>query len=227
MRHRSKYKSQPFREALLKNFGSEYLYGGAEISPMLHDAKVAVTTTSMSGDVSYLYGNYIRQDEDDHFYDYQPGLCMQVWQAAAATSAAPKYFKRFECQHSCGCCVPEEFLDGAIYYNNPVSVANNERRFLFPDVAEKHPDVLLSIGTGMHAQHVSTAMRKEKPYLHPSKRATACVPSLLGRLKKSLPNGEYIGRVAKIIDLIVSFTALVCAHRVSLTKSRQTGSIPS
>ncbi|KAG9636054.1 FabD/lysophospholipase-like protein, partial [Aureobasidium melanogenum] len=40
------------------------------------------------------------------------------------------------------------YIDGGLYHNNPVYVANRERKLLWPAIADKHPDVLLSIGTG-------------------------------------------------------------------------------
>jgi hypothetical protein len=68
---------------------------------------------------------------------------MQVWHAARATSAAPRYFKPFRSPTT-----TKEYWDGALYHNNPIIVANHERRLLWPDVAASHPDVVLSIGTG-------------------------------------------------------------------------------
>jgi len=44
----------------------------------------------------------------------------------------------------------EGFLDGAIFHNNPVRIANYESKLLWPDAEECHPDILLSIGTGHH-----------------------------------------------------------------------------
>lgn len=68
---------------------------------------------------------------------------MQIWHAARATSAAPRYFKPFRSPTTM-----KEYWDGALYHNNPVVVANHERRLLWPDVAASHPDIVLSIGTG-------------------------------------------------------------------------------
>jgi hypothetical protein len=44
----------------------------------------------------------------------------------------------------------ECFLDGAVFHNNPVRIANYESKLLWPDAEECHPDILLSIGTGRH-----------------------------------------------------------------------------
>jgi hypothetical protein len=42
----------------------------------------------------------------------------------------------------------EGFLDGAVFHNNPVRIANYESRLIWSDAEERHPDILLSIGTG-------------------------------------------------------------------------------
>lgn len=62
---------------------------------------------------------------------------------ARATSAAFPYFKPF-CRDETG----QNFLDGGIYNNCPAKVALLERRLLWGDVADRHPDMLLSLGTG-------------------------------------------------------------------------------
>jgi hypothetical protein len=60
---------------------------------------------------------------------------------ARATSAAPRYFKPF--YHK---ATGHTFSDGALCFNNPIHIADNERQLLWPH--HDHPDVLLSIGTG-------------------------------------------------------------------------------
>jgi hypothetical protein len=40
------------------------------------------------------------------------------------------------------------YIDGALFYNNPATVANQERKLLWPDASGQQPDILLSIGTG-------------------------------------------------------------------------------
>lgn len=42
----------------------------------------------------------------------------------------------------------EGFLDGAVFFNNPVRIANYESKLIWPDAEDRHPDILLSIGTG-------------------------------------------------------------------------------
>lgn len=60
-----------------------------------------------------------------------------------ASSAAPTYFKEFHHETS-----QETFQDGGLKFNNPVGLANEERRILWPESKDQDPDILLSIGTG-------------------------------------------------------------------------------
>jgi patatin-like phospholipase/acyl hydrolase len=74
-----------------------------------------------------------------------------IWQAARATSAAPTFFKRI---HIGPEGAEEEFLDGGLGSNNPVSKLIEEAEEAFPDLKRKFPnlkprfDCILSIGTG-------------------------------------------------------------------------------
>lgn len=63
--------------------------------------------------------------------------------SARATSAAPTYYKHFSHEPS-----GQVFIDGGIWHNNPVVIADSERKLLWPDVAHLPPDILLSIGSG-------------------------------------------------------------------------------
>ena len=74
-----------------------------------------------------------------------------VWGSRArATSAAPTYFKPFFNKRT-----NEGYVDGAVYYNNPVRIAFLESKLLWRDVEDLHPDILLSIGTS-HNGHDTT-----------------------------------------------------------------------
>lgn len=44
----------------------------------------------------------------------------------------------------------EGYVDGAVFHNNPVRIANYESKLLWPDSDQRPPDILLSIGTGKH-----------------------------------------------------------------------------
>lgn len=73
------------------------------------------------------------------------GLCLNRCGSslfrARATSAAPSYFKAFKSRSIRG------YLDGALYHNNPIRIADLERRLVWPDTQLLPPDILLSIGT--------------------------------------------------------------------------------
>ena len=74
---------------------------------------------------------------------------------ARATSAAPPYFKPFRPEQS-----GKEFIDGAVRHNNPIKVANAERKYIWPDVGDLDPDILLSIGTGKSSRHLKDEEEK-------------------------------------------------------------------
>jgi patatin-like phospholipase/acyl hydrolase len=151
----SKYRTKPLRSTLRSNFGEQPLFGNSGKSrASYHSARIAVTATNESGTKAIILANYSRNN-DEHTeqrpgeYEFlrpdRPEQELKVWQAAAATSAAPTYFKPF--MHE---ATKRTYLDGAIYHNNPVRLAQRESKLLWPDVANRDPDIFLSIGTGQH-----------------------------------------------------------------------------
>ena len=58
-----------------------------------------------------------------------------------------------------------------MYHNNPASVANHERKFLWPDVAENSPDILLSLGTGKFGRKMEEQMAELAPQLQQTTRS--------------------------------------------------------
>lgn len=62
--------------------------------------------------------------------------------SARATSAAPFYFKPLHHEPS-----KQVFSDGGLYHNNPIKIADQERRFIWPDQQDAEPDIVVSIGT--------------------------------------------------------------------------------
>lgn len=87
---------------------------------------------------------------------------------ARATSAAPSYFKTFRSKRS-----RRGYLDGALYHNNPVRVADLERRLIWPDTEFFPPDILLSIGTGCN----STTRQEAQNSLHYRHQKSDPIPS--------------------------------------------------
>ena len=154
--HGSKYKTTPLREAMRSAFGNEQLYGGRRKAHCIYNIQVAVTAASGTGEQGLLLANYSRPEENEPDYKFEFPHHLEVWEAACATSAAPSFFKPFQ-----SASTSRTYLDGAIYYNNPVRIANHERKFLWPDVADSPPDILLSIGTGKNGQQIHEELEDE------------------------------------------------------------------
>jgi hypothetical protein len=152
--HRSKYKTRPLRNALKESLGSSKLFGWPEGNFAAPSTKVAVTTTlhQPTEDQNRLITSYSRPPYDTPLYQLEfsanPDYSFSIWEAAAATSAAPSYFKPYTREANSN---KHFYLDGALYFNNPVRVAESERKLIWPDVADKPPDILLSLGTGQDA----------------------------------------------------------------------------
>lgn len=93
-------------------------------------------------------------------YHDGPGNCA-VWQAIGATSAAPTYFRAKKISIQGRIC---RFLDGAMYYNNPIATVPPVIEAL--DLENWETEVsYLSIGTGMVAQE---ARRRNYWYADPA-----------------------------------------------------------
>lgn len=148
MIHGSKYKTHPLREALRSAFGDELLYSGRGKAHLSYTTQVAVTATSGTGEMGLVLANYSRHEGSEPSYTFEFPHNLEIWEAASATSAAPSFFKPFRSSKH----PSKAYLDGALYHNNPASVANHERKFLWPDVAENPPDILLSLGTGKYGR---------------------------------------------------------------------------
>ncbi|OAP64799.1 hypothetical protein AYL99_00771 [Fonsecaea erecta] len=156
LNHGSKYRTTPLHEVLQESFGDDLLFGGRSTAAR-YATKVAVVSTSGTGNRALIMANYNRQQTSDPGYTLEtarvPSEAFRVWEAAAATSAAPSYFKPFVRRG-------RTYLDGAINHNNPVIVAKRERRLLWPDVESRHPDIFLSLGTGQHAAEMTRKLEK-------------------------------------------------------------------
>lgn len=157
--HGSKYKTTPLHSALYTAFGKQYLFGGTQDSDTAYMTKVAVATTSGTGQTPIIITNYGREDEPQLPYriEFSRGsyLGLRVWEAACATSAAPSYFKPFTHPQT-----ERTYMDGALYYNNPIKIADHERKLLWPDVADSHPDIMLSIGTGQNLEETRIGLER-------------------------------------------------------------------
>lgn len=76
--------------------------------------------------------------------------------SARATSAAPTYYKPFPHEPS-----KKVYIDGGLWHNNPVVIADSERKLIWPDIANSSPDILLSIGSGC-CQYLTSSQRPLK-----------------------------------------------------------------
>jgi patatin-like phospholipase/acyl hydrolase len=160
--HGSKYKTKPLHNCLKDNLGEDLLFGGVKHGTHGCNLKVAVTSTDEAGRKAIVISNYSRGGETVPNWDFHrpddPKRELKVWEAAAATSAAAPYFKAYRNEKS-----GRTYFDGAFYNNNPVRVAHRERRLLWPDVADKNPDVFLSIGTGQNQKKIEREIRRDRP----------------------------------------------------------------
>ena len=163
----SRYRTTPLHEALRSSLGQRRLYGGHQRTPEVYSTKVAVTTCSGTGSEAIMLTNYCRHEDNlpyrvEFSYGSSPG--MRVWQAAAATSAAPSYFRPFEVQldsrDSRVAKIHKKYMDGGLYYNNPARAANLEYKLIWPEIAKCHPDIFLSLGTGQKLADTEKRLRK-------------------------------------------------------------------
>ncbi|KAH0538884.1 hypothetical protein FGG08_004540 [Glutinoglossum americanum] len=113
--------------------------------------KVAVTAVSdISGSYRpYLITNYSRPFVHSKEWLVRPDTYEQevkVWEAARATSAAPTFFKPYT--HDATGVV---YKDGALKCNNPIRIADSERRSIWRS-GSNSLDLHLSIGTGVNPE---------------------------------------------------------------------------
>lgn len=208
MRHGSKYKTRPLREALHSAFGDELLYGGRRKTHLSDTTQVAVTATSGTGETGLVLANYSRHEEGEPSYRFEFPHHLQIWEAASATSAAPSLFKPFKTAR-----FPyKAYLDGALYHNNPASVANHESKFLWPDVAENPPDILLSLGTGKYGRRLEEQIAELDPFSGRLQTTRSSNPDMAAKSKrKNQPwwkRGNSYKRIAKLFSVLVS--VLLC-----------------
>ena len=142
-----KYRTRPLEEILVEHLKDEPLFGGFHEATARPSPRVAVTAATETGDQAVIFTNYNRADVDQVGYRLirpdDPKKEIKIWEAARATSAAPTFFRPFVNPRT-----KEGFLDGAVFHNNPVRIANYESKLIWPDMEDCHPDILLSIGTG-------------------------------------------------------------------------------
>lgn len=151
--HHSKYETKSLERTMTEAFTNDkYLFGGPRMSGLPQSpVKVAVIATSLSARTPVVFANYNRACSDKLPYHFQraerTSLELKIWEAARSTSAAPRYFRPFHHEPT-----QKGYVDGAIYHNNPINVAEQERKLLWPELEESFPDIVLSLGTAYNAQ---------------------------------------------------------------------------
>ncbi|KAL9624998.1 MAG: hypothetical protein Q9160_000727 [Pyrenula sp. 1 TL-2023] len=194
--HGSRYKSEPLQRALKSAFGRDQLYGGPKFGFSAYDTKVAVTASSGTGESAIVLANYSRQQEKEPNYRFEFPPKLRIWEAASATSAAPGFFKPFESSNG------QVYLDGALFFNNPVKVADRERKFLWPDVADNHPDIVLSIGTAKNGSKLEEEMQAQAPQ-NPNVRQAK--PKRKRKIKGFAPEAKTKLKKTKPFKIVLKF----------------------
>jgi patatin-like phospholipase/acyl hydrolase len=187
----SQYKTRPLYRALRKALGARQLFGHTPYDSS-HKPKVAVTSTEASGKKAIVIANYNRPDlaqagKVQGGYEFlrpgDPSCEFTVWEAAAASTAAPKYFKRFNHQQT-----GRFFLDGALYHNNPARVVQSEVKALWPDTADQNPDLFLSIGTGQYKDQIDHEKRDKGESENSAKNERTYGPFAASQVLRVLTN---------------------------------------
>ena len=186
-----------------------------------------MTATSGTGEMGLVLANYSRHEESEPIYRFVFPHQLRIWEAASATSAAPSFFKPFKTDRS-----PQKtYLDGALYFNNPASVANHERKFLWPDVAENPPDIFLSLGTGKYGRQVEGRIAELNPLPNKQQQSTrSSNPELAAKSKrKTKPKwkrGNSYKLVARFFSVLVGILSCFfylngfCRMDTMLTRSK-------
>ncbi|PSK54732.1 hypothetical protein B9Z65_3821 [Elsinoe australis] len=154
------YKTKPMREALEMAFGSERkVFGGGDSS---HDKiKVGMAATTGAERQGVLLANYHRAEESQAYYrlerPHEPSLEMDLWEALAAVTATPGFFKPF---------VHEEthrmYLDASASIPNPSAIGERERRLIWPDTDHFDPDLFLNLGAGQNRYRITNKIKEYK-----------------------------------------------------------------
>ncbi|KAK4897196.1 hypothetical protein LTR27_005089 [Elasticomyces elasticus] len=162
-----RYKTKPLYAALKTAFTEdEGLFGSS--SRLRQGARVALTSTSVTGRETMLLASYRRPEDLLPAYalerPHEPEMELKIWESVAAAMAAPNFFRPFN-HHA------KTYLDGGVRSVNPSLIADRERRLIWPDVGE--PDLFLSLGTGQNRISVLEKLsQRPKENLPASQAAT-------------------------------------------------------
>ncbi|KAI6752499.1 hypothetical protein HG530_013868 [Fusarium avenaceum] len=213
------YTSEGIEQALQRSFGNSNLFGASVDSSSSNRLKTGGKDWVKVGVVSCLQGrtqptliaNYSRNTvtnsgegkdtdgdcwqrltssslplEDNLSREDEPSKDFKIWEAARATSAAPTFFQPYVHPET-----KRTYVDGALIYNNPVSLAYSEVNKIWP--GSLPPDLVLSIGTGLVIDTKSGKVKTK----HNSKLET---------FKKLIPRG-YLMRIEAGLGIVQSSTS--------------------
>ncbi|KAI0437961.1 hypothetical protein F4803DRAFT_565654 [Xylaria telfairii] len=145
--HKSLYRHQPLEGALRRYLSEQPLFGATSYgSRLAASTKVAIAATSVANSQDVVFANYNRPDIVEKSIPYHfsrsdtPDKEIRMWEAARATTAtAPLFspFKKVETDY--------EYANGGMC---PILVAHYEAKSVWKDVANRPPDLVLSLGAG-------------------------------------------------------------------------------
>lgn len=55
------------------------------------------------------------------------------------------------------------YTDGAIYHNNPIQIADKERKLIWPELENDSPDIIVSVGTSYNPAARSSSEKASSP----------------------------------------------------------------
>lgn len=131
------YRSEPLHEELQRILGEDTRLGDAK-------CRVCVPAVNITSGRAVVF-------KTRHHEDFERDFRLRMWRVAAATAAAPIYFRPVE--------IPEAgwFVDGGLWSNTPTTVGVAEGIKLGYRLSEIH---VLSVGTGLQALHVEGASHR-------------------------------------------------------------------
>ncbi|KAL5400585.1 hypothetical protein PMIN03_012258 [Paraphaeosphaeria minitans] len=143
-----RYNLSPIERA----FGTGFETAMKMFNPLRVDTKVAVTATTVRGNIPCIHSNYNGPRSDENNYQHVRadtfGHDISISDAAACTSAAPYYFKSKDVLGL------DTYQDGGLTHNNPALIAAWECARIWPEkgrifeTGKCRIDHLISLGTG-------------------------------------------------------------------------------
>ncbi|PNS15041.1 hypothetical protein CAC42_2270 [Sphaceloma murrayae] len=154
------YKTKPMRQALEMAFGTDRkVFGGGESG---HDKiRVGMAASTGAERQGVLLSNYHRPETTLADYrlerPHEPSLEMDLWEALAAVTATPGFFKPFVHEQT-----HRMYLDASATIPNPSAMAERERKLLWPDTEHLDPDFFLNLGAGQNRYRVTNKLKEWK-----------------------------------------------------------------